>query len=355
MKMKKLISFLSVAFLVMLAVAETASAEPTSMFDFVIFSGGTLIVDGGYETEIGGHTVINGDIGSNQDLFMQGNPLPNYPAQLNGSAYAGRHLTFGQELTVGSSSELREVVANSDAAIGGNTTIWGTLDASNATLGSGADVTEGVTAPSSKTFTLIDMPDATTFTAGGTNQTVDASLNQLTLAPGTYGTLATSRQNQTVNMSSGNYYLDAFTVQGGFTLEIDLTSGGLLNLYSAGDLDFTAQNIQLKVKGNGTAGAFVPINDAPDLASLIYFETHGDFNMGGENLWGGTVYASKGNVNVGQYIDFTGGAYAFDTVDVADHGTWNHVEIVPEPISSTLFIVGGATLGFRRFRKNFKK
>jgi len=29
--------------------------------------------------------------------------------------------------------------------------------------------------------------------------------------------------------------------------------------------------------------------------------------------------------------------------------------VVPEPISSTLFIVGGATLGFRRFRKKFKK
>jgi hypothetical protein len=29
--------------------------------------------------------------------------------------------------------------------------------------------------------------------------------------------------------------------------------------------------------------------------------------------------------------------------------------IIPEPVSSTLFIVGGATLGFRRFRKKFKK
>ena len=29
--------------------------------------------------------------------------------------------------------------------------------------------------------------------------------------------------------------------------------------------------------------------------------------------------------------------------------------VVPEPISSTLFIIGGATLGFRRFRKKFKK
>jgi hypothetical protein len=29
--------------------------------------------------------------------------------------------------------------------------------------------------------------------------------------------------------------------------------------------------------------------------------------------------------------------------------------VVPEPIGSTLFIVGGATLGFRRFRKKFRK
>jgi hypothetical protein len=29
--------------------------------------------------------------------------------------------------------------------------------------------------------------------------------------------------------------------------------------------------------------------------------------------------------------------------------------IVPEPISSTLFVVGGATLGFRHFRKKFNK
>lgn len=31
------------------------------------------------------------------------------------------------------------------------------------------------------------------------------------------------------------------------------------------------------------------------------------------------------------------------------------LSVVPEPVSSTLFIVGGVTLGFRRFRKKFKK
>jgi hypothetical protein len=319
---------------------------PTSLSEFVLFSGGGLVIDGGFETEIGGHTVINGDIGSNQDLFLQGNPLPGYPAQLNGSAYAGGKLTFGQDLTVGDSVQLREVVVNGAASIGGDTTIWGTLDAASYTLGGGALVTEGVTAPGA-TFGLISMPAATAFSAGGTNQTVDAGLGQLTLAPGTYGTLATSRQNQTINLSSGDYYLDGFTVQGGFTLEIDLTSGNPVNIYSVGNLDFTAQGLELKVKGAGTGGDFVTLTNAPSLASLIYWETHADFDMGGENLWGGTVYASSNNVTIGQYINWTGAAYAYDTVDVADHGTWNYVAI-PEPASIGLIALFSGCLYFAK-------
>ena len=104
--MKKKVGILSVALLVMLTVVGTAFGAPVTLplSDFVIFSGGGLTMAGSDETEIGGHTTIDGNIGSNQDLFLQGNPQPGYPAQLNGSAYAGGDLFFGQELTVGSSS-----------------------------------------------------------------------------------------------------------------------------------------------------------------------------------------------------------------------------------------------------------
>lgn len=362
------------SFLVILIVGlicTSAWSTPISVFDFVIFSHGTLIIDGGFETEIGGHTLVNGNIGSNQDLFMQGNPLPGYPAQLNGSAYAGRNLTFGQDLTVGSSSgPLREVVANGEASIGGDADIYGNLYADVVTLGqltgirqvggSGGNVeyttsytpstaiVEGsVSTPSSKTFSLITMPAPTIFTAGGIDQTIDPVLDQLTLVPGTYGTLSTSQQNQTLSLSSGNYFIDDLTVQGSFTLEVDLTSGDPISIYSVGNLDLTAQNIQLNVKGTGTGGAFVPISDAPDLAALIYFETHGVFDMGGENSWGGTVYASYGDINIGQYINWTGAAYAYDTVDVADHGTWNYVPI-PEPTAICLLGIGGLLLRRKR-------
>jgi hypothetical protein len=43
------------------------------------------------------------------------------------------------------------------------------------------------------------------------------------------------------------------------------------------------------------------------------------------------------------------------TGPVTSTGYLKATAIVPEPISSTLFIVGGATFGFRRFRKKFRK
>lgn len=377
-----------VAFLVALAVTQTASADMFSvssspLSDFVIFSGGGSSVSGGNETAIGGHTAITGNIGSNQDLFQQGNPVSGYPAQLDGSAYAGGDLTFGQDLTVGSSSgPLREVVANGAASIGGGANIYGNLYGNAAvTLGAstgirkaagvggnvehtgtysapGTAVVEGtVSTPSTKTFGLITMPAATVFTAGGVNQTVPSgSGSSLTLAPGTYGALATSAQNQTVILSSGNYYFDAITAQGSFKLQIDLTSGNPVSIYVDGDATFDQYN-KLMVKGAGTGGAFVPIDQAPSLAGLIYLETHGRFVMSGatnanHNIWGGTVYASllegtSAEVSIGQYMDWYGAVYAYDSFDTADHGTWNHVSVVPVPAAVLLGFLGLAVTGLK--------
>src|SRR6476620_6180402 len=104
----------SIACLCLLAVAKTASAVGVTvpLDSFAVFSSGGLSIANTTETTIGGHDWITGNIGSNRDVFMQGNPLPGYPAQLDGSAYAGGNLEFGQDLTVGNSGgPQREVIA----------------------------------------------------------------------------------------------------------------------------------------------------------------------------------------------------------------------------------------------------
>jgi hypothetical protein len=349
-----------------IALAPAAYAGPLTvpLSDFVIFSGGAGTGNtGGFETSIGGHTWITGNIGSNQDLFQQGNPLPGYPARLAGSAYAGGNLTFGQDLTVNGSA-----VVNGAAAIGGGASISGTLDAASYTLGSGASVAGGIdTSATRKTFALITMPAATSFTAGGVNQTVPTGQgNSLTLAPGAYGALATSSQNQAVILSSGNYYFSSITTQGGFDLKIDLSSGDPVNIFVVGSVALAGRQ-ELLVKGAGTGGAFVPISQATQLAGLIYLETHAQFSMTGgldgtHNIWGGTVYASfdvSGNspeIGIGQYTDWYGAAWAADAFATADHGRWVYVPLatdgtVSEPATLGLMGLGLVGLGFASRRR----
>jgi hypothetical protein len=110
-----------------LAVAQTASAGrievlSSPLSDFVIFSNGGVTYDqwDDYETEIRGHTNITGDVGSNQDFYAHGDPLAGYPAQISGSVYAGGYLKFGQNQTVGSSSQSEEVVVNGANSLTGS-------------------------------------------------------------------------------------------------------------------------------------------------------------------------------------------------------------------------------------------
>ncbi len=83
-------------------------------------------------------------------------------------------------------------------------------------------------------------------------------------------------------------------------------------------------------------------------------------NLVADYYWSGTDSGDMPSMAYG--FDFSTGQRLFDgknfeynawAVRVGNSGISGSV--VPEPISSTLFIVGGATLGFRRFRKKIIK
>ena len=76
---------------------------------------------------------------------------------------------------------------------------------------------------------------------------------------------------------------------------------------------------------------------------FIYQHDDGDYMYGGNvHLLGGT----EGSI-IGVDTTDLEGTYAYMST-----GPGNNTPIVPEPISSVLFLIGGATLGFRRFRQN---
>lgn len=85
----------------------------------------------------------------------------------------------------------------------------------------------------------------------------------------------------------------------------------------------------------------------------LYFNTDTSIFQNLQTLayWSGTAVTA--NTNNAWYVNFFNG-HQSGSYKTSSRYNAMAVRVVPEPISSTLFIVGGATLGFKRLRKKLK-
>ncbi len=157
--------------------------------------------------------------------------------------------------------------------------------------------------------------------------------------------------NPGVTMSwSGDWRLPA-TVDGPYVWGYDGTTTAGYNITSSemGHLFYTALGNKGSRATDGTIQTGSGLTNTGDFQNLI--SASGMF-------WSGTRYSA--DPSNAWFFSFSDGSQAifdkdweYDLSALAVRSS--NVTIVPEPISSMLFVIGGAILGFRQFRKKFMK
>ena len=380
----------------------TGADQIYSISDFAVFSGSGLDTK---DLHIGQNVSIYGLVGSNGNIETERDALLFSGLRAGGSLNPGG--IAGQKTSIGQSGTMTEAIVN--GAFNFNGSVYGNVHAGTGvllgasadlyTVGgmggsiySGGNVTFNASGPvvqgnvytngtvsgpgvingtvSSlpigllKTFSLVTMPSATVFSAGVTDVSSTGGANSnVVLVPGAYRDLNLG-SNRTVTLSSGDYYFQSITSSINLDLMLDLSSGAPVNIYVTGNIDL-GNNADVLVKTVGS-GVFTDADLLGDhsSASLVYLETHGQFTLGANSAWYGTVYASadvagaeKVELSIGQNATVWGALYSLDQIDLNAGAVINRVSAynlmsLPEPGTTVLLGTGGLLLlGWMRRRK----
>ena len=150
------------------------------------------------------------------------------------------------------------------------------------------------------------------------------------------------------------YYDDTMSLSGSFTTSSVLSSNTYYDFASSPDPEFTFSFY------DGSNTTYSSDDSLDRFGFRLSTDSNGDIDwwMISMARWYSSIFSQTNNDEAMAWPttcfpgmeepDCTSEAFA------NTGGTWSSPSVVPEPISSTLFLIGGATLGFRRFRKTIK-
>lgn len=236
-------------------------------------AGASGIVNAKYQSSVKGNVVAGGAVNVEQDARVDGNV-----------ASAGKvHLKYQSSVTGNVTTSTRDkaaVTLEQNAKVDGsiNHNAGTKLDAKwGSNFGSETVAPAGtpIAAPS-----LDVLPGATAFSVGTDAFNLNAS-NTGSMSQGKYGKVHLG-WDSTLTLSAGSYYFDSLEIGGDGKLVFDL-SGGAINLFILNNVSI-GQNFEFETL-NGSA-------------SSIYTETHGNYDLGLNGEWYGTLFGSGASSNL---------------------------------------------------------
>ena len=276
---------------------------------------------GGNITSATGNVELVGSVDVNGNVTAAGDVTQDFSgSEINGNVLAG-----GDVLISGS--------VNGSVTHGGVLTFGTFADASDIRDGS---TVGGPVAPA--LFVAPALPAGQGLTASTNDISLD-TFEDITLAPGTFGTLNFASSN-TVSLSTGTYvFQDIVSPSNLNELAFDVT-GGAIEIFIV-DPDAGFDLIQ-SINGERLFAGNVP---DPALAEAITLEVADSFTLGSDFF--GTLFAPNGDITLETAAGVEGQVLAGG--DVFFEGS-NAVNTIPEPATAALLALGGLMLTRRRSR-----
>jgi hypothetical protein len=296
---------------------------------------------------------VTGDIDSGGNVTLLGGAI------VDGSIRAAGNVSLGSGASVGGDVDAGDPTGTA-VTLNSNATVVGTVThkpgttvncgGSTVTCNNGASIGGNVisaTPDAPTAYTPTVLPSATTFTAG----TVDISqgANQTTTLPSNTSWDDVSLGSSNIlNISAGTYTFDTWSIGANSTLNLDLTGGAIVLLFT----------------GNVVINSNLTVNLIGGTAADVYAETYGNWNLGAGGDWRGTIFGSgaTSNITFNGTTDVVGALYATNNLNVGADSTVNFVQsnylappstAVPEPATLALLAAGllGAAGRSRRWRR----
>ncbi len=289
----------------------------------VLHTGGVLTVDqisatGGFTAEGAAFQETFGPFIFNGNISQVGGPGAIFDGPITSNqgniVFLNSSQTVNGDVTASGDIEFDFVFGtiNGNVAAGGNINITATVNGT----------TTGVPTNLAP-FTLPALPAGRTLTASAFDIDLETFEN-ITLAPGFYGTLTYASSN-TVTLTAGSYVFEDIVSEFSLNeLSFDTTAGNI-DLFIAGD-DFEFDNLIQVIDG---VALFVGDVPAPALSNNIFIEAAGNLTLGSEVY--GTFFAPNGDVTINGFSDVTGRVFAGGDMIVNGVDIVTASEAEPEP------------------------
>ncbi|WP_156955836.1 hypothetical protein [Solidesulfovibrio alcoholivorans] len=266
------------------------------------------------EVKINQNAIINGNVCSEYNLTIDQNAVVNGSTFSKGSTALNQKSSVRGSLNSGSVSTSQDsIVALTSISIDQNANVnhvytykddKGQVQAltiyDNIYYGTTKDIKSSANVDNNKVFktsasqqnTSCDSMTAPVHTEEKYFLTTTTNATADPLSPGGYNILNKS-QNNSLHLSSGNYYFESINFDQNNSLYLDLTSGAI-NIYVKGDVKLS-QNFKVYAKSkDDTDYKQITATDFDKKLSLnVYLETLGSFTMDQNSQWLGIIFATK--------------------------------------------------------------